>query len=146
MIIRFAPHMVSEHVQVFWSEMQRGEFITDAAAAAGTHRHRGLAWLRQSGGVRPRRGRDRKGRCLSFTEREEIALGRAWGSRCVSSRHGSLVALGEGRECLGDGDVAVLGGVLVAQRGAASGVSEPAHEPGKRGAAGLGGQDGAGVA
>jgi len=29
------------------------------------------------GGVRPRRGRDLKGRCLSFAEREEIALARA---------------------------------------------------------------------
>jgi transposase, IS30 family len=28
------------------------------------------------GGVRPRRGRSLKGRCLSFAEREEIALGR----------------------------------------------------------------------
>ncbi len=69
LIIRFATFVVSENVQVFWSELQRGEFITDAAAAAGTHRHRGLAWLRQSGGVRPRRGRDLKGRCLSFAER-----------------------------------------------------------------------------
>ena len=90
LIIRFATHMISENVQVFWSEMQRGEFITDAAAAAGTHRHRGLAWLRHSGGVRPRRGRDLKGRCLSFTEREEIAVGRAAGQslRVIAARLG----------------------------------------------------------
>ncbi len=82
--------MVSENVQVFWSELQRGEFITDAASAAGTHRHRGLAWLRQSGGVRPRRGRDLKGRCVSFAEREEIALGRAAGQslRAIAARLG----------------------------------------------------------
>ena len=90
LIIRFATYMVTENVQVFWAEMQRGEFTTDAAAAAGTHRHRGLAWLRQSGGVRPRRGRDLKGRCLSFREREEIAVGRAAGEslRVIATRLG----------------------------------------------------------
>ena len=86
LVIRFATYMVSENVQVFWSELQRGEFITDAAAAAGTHRHRGLAWLRQAGGVRPRRGRDLKGRCLTFAEREEIAVGRA----APTTRDGAL--------------------------------------------------------
>ena len=50
LIIRFATYMISENVQVFWAELQRGEFITDAAAAAGTYRQRGLAWLRQSAG------------------------------------------------------------------------------------------------
>jgi len=34
-------------------------------------------WVAACGGVRPRRGRNVKGRCLSFAEREEIALGRA---------------------------------------------------------------------
>jgi IS30 family transposase len=33
--------------------------------------------------VRPRRGRDLKGRCLSFAEREEIALGRAGGEKIL---------------------------------------------------------------
>ena len=31
---RFLNHMVSENVQVFWAELQRGEFITDAAVAS----------------------------------------------------------------------------------------------------------------
>jgi len=35
-------------------------------------------WLRR-GGVRPRRGRNLKGRCLTLAQREEIALGRARG-------------------------------------------------------------------
>ena len=35
---------------------------------------RGLAWVRESGGVRPRRGRDLAGRYLSFAKREEIAF------------------------------------------------------------------------
>jgi IS30 family transposase len=57
---------------------------------AGTHRHRGLAWLREAGGVRPRRGRDLQGRCLSFAEREEIALARAGGQtiRAIAARLG----------------------------------------------------------
>jgi IS30 family transposase len=76
---RFSERMVTEVVQQFWAAMARGEFITDAAAEAGTYRVKGARWLRAEGGVRPRRGRDLKGRCLSFSEREEIALARARG-------------------------------------------------------------------
>ncbi|MGI8768532.1 MAG: helix-turn-helix domain-containing protein [Propionibacteriaceae bacterium] len=59
--------------------MARGEFITGAAAEAGRYRAKGRRWLRESGGVRPRRGRDLKGRCLRFAEREEIAIAHARG-------------------------------------------------------------------
>ena len=59
--------------------MARGEFITDAAVEAGTYRKQGTRWLVAAGGVRPRRGRGLKGRCLTFAQREEIALGRARG-------------------------------------------------------------------
>lgn len=64
--------------------------MTDAAAVAGTRCHRGLAWLRQAGGVRPRRGRNLQGRYLFFAEREEIALARAPGEsiRQVAGRLG----------------------------------------------------------
>lgn len=87
---RFAARMVTEVVQSFWSAMQRGEFITDAAEQAGTYREMGARWLVAAGGVRPRRGRDLKGRCLSFGEREEIALGRARGEsmRSIATRLG----------------------------------------------------------
>jgi IS30 family transposase len=71
--------MVPEVYQVFWAAMARGEFITDAAAEAGTYRKQGTRWLFAAGGVRPRRGRDLKGRCLTLVQREEIALGRARG-------------------------------------------------------------------
>jgi hypothetical protein len=71
--------MVPEVYQVFWAAMARGEFITDAAAEAGTYRKQGARWLFAAGGVRPRRGHDLKGRCLTLTQREEIALGRARG-------------------------------------------------------------------
>ncbi|MGI8679206.1 MAG: transposase, partial [Jatrophihabitans sp.] len=71
--------MSTEHVQVFWSELQRGEFISDAALAAGTYRKQGTRWVIANDGVRPRRGRDLKGRCLSFAERERLGLARAAG-------------------------------------------------------------------
>ncbi|MCY7289415.1 MAG: IS30 family transposase [Cryobacterium sp.] len=77
--MRFSVGMVPEVSQTFWAAMARGEFITGAAAEADTYRRKGRAWLVAAGGVRPRRGRDLKGRCLSFAEREEIALGRAAG-------------------------------------------------------------------
>ena len=41
--------------------MSRGEFITDAAAEAGTYRKKGTRWLAASDDVRPRRGRILKG-------------------------------------------------------------------------------------
>ena len=87
---RFSERMVREVVQVFWAAIARGEFITDAAAEVGTYRVRGGRWLRAEGGVRPRRGRDLKGRCLTFAEREEIALGRAGGEsmRVIARRLG----------------------------------------------------------
>ena len=88
MSVRFSNQLVAEAIQPFWAALQAGEFLTDASAVAGTHRHRGLQWLREAGGVRPRRGRNLKGRCLSFAEREEIALGRAGGEkiRAIAAR------------------------------------------------------------
>ncbi len=90
MTVRFSNKLVAELYQPFWRAWQDGEFLTDAAALAGTHRHRGLAWLREAGGVRPRRGRGLQGRCLSFAEREEIALARAAGGsvRAIAERIG----------------------------------------------------------
>jgi IS30 family transposase len=87
---RFFSHMISENVQVFWAALQGGEFITDAAEAAGTYRKQGARWVVASGGVRPRRGRNVNGRYLSFAEREEIALGRAAGEsmRAIAKRLG----------------------------------------------------------
>ncbi len=90
MSARFSNQLVAEMYQPFWAAWQAGEFLTDAAAVAGTYRHRGLAWLRQAGGVRPRRGRDLQGRYLSFAGREEIALGQAAGEsmRTIAARLG----------------------------------------------------------
>ena len=40
-MVRFSERMVPEVAQTFWAAMQRGEFITDAAAEAGTYRMMG---------------------------------------------------------------------------------------------------------
>ena len=90
MAARFSDRMVTEVVQRFWAAMARGEFITDAAAEAGTYRVKGARRLAAAGGVRPRRGRDLKGRCLTFSEREEISLARAGGEsmRAIAARLG----------------------------------------------------------
>jgi transposase, IS30 family len=74
---RFTNRMDAEAFQLFWAALQCGEFITDAAEQIGTYRKQGTRWVAACGGVRPRRGRDLKGRCLTFAEREEIALARA---------------------------------------------------------------------
>jgi DNA-binding NarL/FixJ family response regulator len=70
--------------------LQRGEFITGAAEQIGTYRKQGTRWVAVCGGVRPRRDRDLKGRCLTFAEREEIALGTAGGEkvRAIARRLG----------------------------------------------------------
>jgi transposase, IS30 family len=78
-MVKFNDGMVTDVVQAFWAAMARGDFITGAAAEAGTYRGRGRRWLRESGGVPPRRGRGLVGRCLTFPEREEIALAHARG-------------------------------------------------------------------
>ena len=65
--------------QVFWARMQAGDFISEAVALIETTRRTGRRILTDAGGVRPRRGRDLKGRCLTFAEREDIAVHRAMG-------------------------------------------------------------------
>lgn len=59
--------------------MQAGDFITEAVVPLNTSRRTGRTVLAAAGGIRPRRGRDLKGRCLTFTQREEIAILRAQG-------------------------------------------------------------------
>src|SRR5512132_995556 len=87
---RFVNAQVPEVVQPFWAALQRGEFIADAAVVAGTYRKQGTRWVAACGGVRPRRGRKLKDRCLTFGEREEIALAHARGGtvRAIGRRLG----------------------------------------------------------
>ncbi len=51
MTVRFSNQLVADLIQPFWAAWQGGEFMTDASAVAGTHRQRGLAWVRQAGGA-----------------------------------------------------------------------------------------------
>ena len=73
--ILFRPDLL----QVFWAGMQAGDFITDAVVPINTSRRTGRTVLAVAGGVRPRRGRNLKGRCLTFAQREEIAILHAQG-------------------------------------------------------------------
>ncbi len=51
--MRFSYRMVPEVYQVFWAGMAAGEFINDAAIAAGSYRKQGTRWLAAAGGGRP---------------------------------------------------------------------------------------------
>jgi hypothetical protein len=73
--LRIRPDLL----QVFWAGMQAGDFLTDAVLPLGVDRRTGSRILVAAGGVRPRRGRGLKGRCLAFADREEIAVLRAQG-------------------------------------------------------------------
>src|ERR1700738_1272886 len=48
----FSEQLTAERLQAFWAALRRGEFITDAAADAGTYRKKGARWLAAAGGVR----------------------------------------------------------------------------------------------
>ena len=89
-MVMFSERMRPEVMQPFWDALARGEFITQAAESVGTYRVKGKRWMAATGGIRPRRGRNLKGRCLTFAQREEIALGRAGGEsiRCIARRLG----------------------------------------------------------
>lgn len=68
----------------------------------------GGRWLTGFGGVRPHRGRKLAGRCLSLTEREEIAVGRERGEpiRKIADRLGrcpSTVSRELARNCRREG-------------------------------------------
>ena len=85
-MVVFSERMRPEVIQPFWAAVQAGEFITAAAHGVGTYRKKGARWMAAESGIRPRRGRHLTGRCLTFSEREEIALGRARGEsvRCIA--------------------------------------------------------------
>ena len=76
---RYSIYVRPDLLQVFWAGMQAGDFITDAVVPINTSRRTGRRVLAEAGGVRPRRGRDLKGRCLTFAQREEIAVLHAQG-------------------------------------------------------------------
>jgi transposase, IS30 family len=83
---------------VMFSERMRGgdAAVLGRAGPRGVHHPggrvgrdlsvKGKRLMAATGGIRPRRGRNLKGRCLTFAEREEIALRRAAGEsiRCIA--------------------------------------------------------------
>ena len=89
-MVMFNTRMRPGVIQPFWAASQAGEFISAAAEGVGTYRVKGRRWILAGSGIRPRRGRHLVGRCFTFTEREEIALGRARGEsvRCIARQLG----------------------------------------------------------
>jgi transposase, IS30 family len=65
--------------EVMWQARQDGRPVCDAARAAGVSEASAWLWIRQRGGVRPRRPVPFSARFLSLAEREEIAVGAAAG-------------------------------------------------------------------
>jgi IS30 family transposase len=71
-----------EHQQVFWAAIARGVGSDQAGTAAGVSPAVGARWFRERGGVPPTSiMAPHSGRYLSFAEREEIAICRAYGYR-----------------------------------------------------------------
>ena len=107
MTIRFSNQLVAELIQPFWAAWQVGEFMTDASAVAGTYRQRGLAWVRQAGGVRPRRGRGGRGvTCPLVSEKRlhSVVLGV---SRSAPAPSSHLPADSSGGCALGHGPITI---------------------------------------
>jgi hypothetical protein len=53
MTVRFSNTLVAELFQAFWAALRDGEFLTEAAASAGTHRWPGLQFWRSRPVERP---------------------------------------------------------------------------------------------
>jgi IS30 family transposase len=67
-----------EHRQRFWQEIACGATSEDAGVRAGVSPAVGSRWFREAGGMPPSRFQPPTGRYLSFAEREEIAILRAY--------------------------------------------------------------------
>ena len=72
-----------EDRRCFWALIAAGRSSWDAATGVGVSEAVGSRWFREAGGMPPstlgRSSKPPSGRCLSFAEREEIALWRAQG-------------------------------------------------------------------
>src|SRR5919198_985607 len=66
-----------EHRRRFWLAIARGVSSEDAATEAGVSAAVGVRWFREGGGMPSVTLALASGRCLSFVEREEIAILRA---------------------------------------------------------------------
>jgi IS30 family transposase len=56
-MVSFSERIVTDVVQTFWAARQRGEFITDAAAEAGTYRKKDVLRWAGASGARGGRGK-----------------------------------------------------------------------------------------
>ncbi|MEX1264288.1 MAG: IS30 family transposase [Actinomycetota bacterium] len=68
-----------EHRQAFWEAIARGASSEDAGVQAGVSPAVGSRWFREAGGMPTSSFEPHSGRYLSFAEREEIAICRAYG-------------------------------------------------------------------
>src|SRR5215217_8050685 len=68
------PRLPLEWEYGFWDGVRAGLSIGEAAAAVGVSHAKGLVWFGDRGGVMPSVGAGQRTRCLSFAEREEIAV------------------------------------------------------------------------
>jgi IS30 family transposase len=68
-----------EHRQRFWEAIARGVTSEQAGVEAGVSPAVGTRWFREAGGMPPSDYALHSGRYLSFAEREEIAICRAYG-------------------------------------------------------------------
>jgi DNA-binding CsgD family transcriptional regulator len=68
-----------EHRQAFWVAIARGASSEDAGVEAGVSPAVGSRWFREAGGMPTSSFEPHSGRYLSFAEREEIAICRAFG-------------------------------------------------------------------
>jgi transposase, IS30 family len=73
------PAARREHRQRFWAAIARGAGSEDAGVEAGVSPAVGSRWFRECGGMPPSDFQPHSGRYLSFLEREEIAICRAYG-------------------------------------------------------------------
>jgi IS30 family transposase len=68
------PRLPVELEYGFWRGVRAGLGVEEAATAVGVSRNTGHRWFRHRGGVMPAVTAGQRTRCLSFAEREEIAV------------------------------------------------------------------------
>lgn len=69
-----APSLRRDVERLFWREIAKGLTSEEAAVVVGASPAAGSRWFRERGGMPTFLGFPVAGRCLSFEEREEIAL------------------------------------------------------------------------
>ena len=74
-----APVANREHRLRVWEQIAGGATSEDAGVGAGVSPAVGTRWFREAGGMPPSGLKPHSGRYLTFAEREEIAICRAYG-------------------------------------------------------------------